>query len=168
MNCQSIAPLRRQLRILPGLNKNYLPALSRSSFHFFYLNIPRVDPAVPTCTHSVILLSIPTLPPARSQLLHPNQNNINLDTTQSYSKWVPLSLAYVTLLFYSRLLLTFISSQIQSVFRAIGSCLMAIVNAIGSICHAIISGVVTVIDVIISCLTCGYCGKRRRGRRSAV
>jgi threonine dehydrogenase-like Zn-dependent dehydrogenase len=44
---------------------------------------------------------------------------------------------------------------------------MAIVNAIGSICHAIISGVVTVIDVLISCLTCGYCGKRRRGR-SAV
>jgi threonine dehydrogenase-like Zn-dependent dehydrogenase len=46
---------------------------------------------------------------------------------------------------------------------------MAIVNAIGSICHAIISGVVTVIDVLISCLTCGYCGKRkRRGGRSAV
>lgn len=56
------------------------------------------------------------------------------------------------------------TSQIQSVFRAIGSCLMAIVNAVGSILHAIISGVVTVVDVIISCLTCGYCSRRKRTR----
>jgi threonine dehydrogenase-like Zn-dependent dehydrogenase len=41
---------------------------------------------------------------------------------------------------------------------------MGIVNAIGSILHAIIGGIVTVIDVIISCLTCGYCSRRKRSR----
>ncbi|KAL4898647.1 hypothetical protein BDV59DRAFT_197536 [Aspergillus ambiguus] len=63
-------------------------------------------------------------------------------------------------------------SCIGDVFRSIGACLMGIVNAIGSVCKAIIDGVVTVIDVIISCLTCGYCGRRRgtmrRTRRSRV
>jgi threonine dehydrogenase-like Zn-dependent dehydrogenase len=41
---------------------------------------------------------------------------------------------------------------------------MAVVNAIGSVLHAIISGIVTVVDVIISCLTCGYCSRRKRSR----
>ncbi|OJJ97507.1 uncharacterized protein BO95DRAFT_467107 [Aspergillus brunneoviolaceus CBS 621.78] len=63
-------------------------------------------------------------------------------------------------------------SCIQSVFHAIGACLMGIVNTIGSVCKAIIDGIVTLFDVIISCLTCGYCGNRRRtrthGRRSRV
>ncbi|KAE8349114.1 hypothetical protein BDV28DRAFT_68842 [Aspergillus coremiiformis] len=63
-------------------------------------------------------------------------------------------------------------SCIQSVFHAIGACLMGIVNTIGSLCKAIIDGVVTILDVIISCLTCGYCGRRRRGtmrtRRSRI
>lgn len=58
--------------------------------------------------------------------------------------------------------------QIQSVFRAIGSCLMSIVNAIGAVLHAIINGVVTVFDVIISFLTCGYCSRRKRRTRLAV
>ncbi|KAE8388258.1 hypothetical protein BDV23DRAFT_159653 [Aspergillus alliaceus] len=56
-------------------------------------------------------------------------------------------------------------SCIQSVFHAIGACLMGIVNTIGSVCKAIIDGVVTLFDVIISCLTCGYCGRRRGGTR---
>ncbi|KAI9934014.1 hypothetical protein ASPWEDRAFT_168292 [Aspergillus wentii DTO 134E9] len=55
-------------------------------------------------------------------------------------------------------------SCITSIFHAIGACLMGIVNTIGSICQAIISGVVTLLDVIIACLTCGYCGNRRRTR----
>ena len=61
--------------------------------------------------------------------------------------------------------------QIAGVFRSIGACLMGIVHAIGSICMAIINGVVSLFDVIITCLTCGYCGgRRRRGgvRRSRI
>ena len=65
-----------------------------------------------------------------------------------------------------------VRQQIQSVFHAIGACLMGIVNTIGAVCKAIIDGVVTLFDVIISCLTCGYCGRRRRGttrtRRSRI
>jgi threonine dehydrogenase-like Zn-dependent dehydrogenase len=45
---------------------------------------------------------------------------------------------------------------------------MGIVNTIGRVCKAIIDGVVTVIDVIISCLTCGYCGRRRRMTRGTT
>lgn len=59
-------------------------------------------------------------------------------------------------------------NQIGDVFRSIGACLMGIVNTIGRVCKAIIDGVVTVIDVIISCLTCGYCGRRRRMTRGTT
>lgn len=45
---------------------------------------------------------------------------------------------------------------------------MSIVSAIGAVLHAIINAIVTVIDVIVSCLTCGYCGRRKRATASAV
>lgn len=119
---------------------------------------------------------VPSATPQPTQLPRPVQDhrslkslNLNfslLDTPEDHSRWVPSFLAYVPLLTCPS---TYASTsadcpQIQSVFRAIGSCLMAIVNAIGSVLHAIINGIVTVFDVIISCLTCGYCGRKRRGR----
>ncbi|KAI0147503.1 hypothetical protein GGR57DRAFT_505680 [Xylariaceae sp. FL1272] len=54
-------------------------------------------------------------------------------------------------------------SCVQSIFRTIGNVIMAIVNGIGNILHAIISGIVSFFDILISFLTCGYCGKSRRG-----
>ncbi|TPX13896.1 uncharacterized protein E0L32_005596 [Thyridium curvatum] len=53
-------------------------------------------------------------------------------------------------------------TQIESVFRAIGSALMAIVHAIGAIIMAIVNGVIAVFDTIIGCLTCHRMGGRRR------
>jgi hypothetical protein len=47
--------------------------------------------------------------------------------------------------------------------RTIGGCIMAVVNGIGNILHAIISGIVSFFGIIISFLTCGYCGRHRRG-----
>jgi hypothetical protein len=58
--------------------------------------------------------------------------------------------------------------QIEAIFAAIGGCLMAIVNGIGALLEAIIAAIVTVCDVIISCLTCGYAGRRRRRARATV
>ncbi|KAI0475916.1 hypothetical protein GGR56DRAFT_640201 [Xylariaceae sp. FL0804] len=57
-------------------------------------------------------------------------------------------------------------SCIQSILHTIGSVLMAIVNGIGSILMAIINGIVAFFDILITFLTCGYCGKRRRGGRT--
>ncbi|KAA8569080.1 hypothetical protein MFRU_037g00110 [Monilinia fructicola] len=56
-------------------------------------------------------------------------------------------------------------SCITGMFRAIGAGLMAVVNGIGAILTGIINAIVAFFDVLISCLTCGSCGGRRRGRR---
>lgn len=61
--------------------------------------------------------------------------------------------------------------QIAGVFQSIGACLRGIVNAIGSVIMAIVNGVVSLCDIIITCLTCGYCGRRkgtRTTRRSRI
>lgn len=54
--------------------------------------------------------------------------------------------------------------QIEGVLHSIGHCLMTIVHAIGSILRAIVDGVVVLCDAVISCVTCGYCGKKKRSR----
>ncbi|KAL2828162.1 hypothetical protein BDW59DRAFT_159757 [Aspergillus cavernicola] len=53
-------------------------------------------------------------------------------------------------------------SCIRDLFRSIGACIMGVVNAIASGIKVVINGIVSVIGVLVSCLTCGYCGRRRR------
>ncbi|RQM06785.1 hypothetical protein DH86_00002756 [Scytalidium sp. 3C] len=57
--------------------------------------------------------------------------------------------------------------EIEGIFQTIGACLMAIVNGIGAVLRAIIDAIVTFFDIIISCLTCGWAGRRRRGAGTA-
>lgn len=65
-------------------------------------------------------------------------------------------------------MLTAALPQIQSALQTIGGCIMAIIGGIGSILHAIISAIVS-FGIVLSCLTCGYCGRRRaRTTRSRV
>ncbi|KAH8803185.1 hypothetical protein F5884DRAFT_861517 [Xylogone sp. PMI_703] len=62
-------------------------------------------------------------------------------------------------------------SCIRGLLQTIGAALMAVVNGIGAILRAIIDAIVTFFDILISCLTCGYAGRRRRravGTTSAV
>ncbi|KAL4781340.1 hypothetical protein BJX76DRAFT_360035 [Aspergillus varians] len=53
-------------------------------------------------------------------------------------------------------------SCIKDLFRSIGACIMGVVNAIATGIKVVINGIVSVIGVVVSCLTCGYCGKRKR------
>jgi hypothetical protein len=53
--------------------------------------------------------------------------------------------------------------QITGVFNSIGACLLGIVHIVGSICKGIVSGVVGLFEVLVTCLTCGYCGRRSKG-----
>ncbi|KND86488.1 hypothetical protein TOPH_08892 [Tolypocladium ophioglossoides CBS 100239] len=52
-------------------------------------------------------------------------------------------------------------SCIQSLLSTIGGCIMAVISGIGGILQAIISGIVSFCGIVVSCLTCGYCGRRR-------
>lgn len=54
-------------------------------------------------------------------------------------------------------------TQITAVFQAVGSCIMTVIDGIGAALQGIMSGVVTVCDIVVSCLTCGYVGRRRYG-----
>ncbi|OJJ04776.1 hypothetical protein ASPVEDRAFT_86158 [Aspergillus versicolor CBS 583.65] len=56
-------------------------------------------------------------------------------------------------------------SCIADLFRSIGACIMGVVNAIATGIKVVINGIVSVLGVLVSCLTCGYCGRRRRGTR---
>lgn len=43
---------------------------------------------------------------------------------------------------------------------------MAVISGIGGILQAIISGIVSFCGIIVSCLTCGYCGRKGHGTRT--
>ncbi|KAL2841443.1 hypothetical protein BJY01DRAFT_9485 [Aspergillus pseudoustus] len=53
-------------------------------------------------------------------------------------------------------------SCIRDLFRSIGACIMGVVNAIASGIKVVINGIVSILGVLVSCLTCGYVGRRRR------
>ncbi|KAL3477247.1 hypothetical protein BJX99DRAFT_257723 [Aspergillus californicus] len=56
-------------------------------------------------------------------------------------------------------------SCIKDLFRSVGACIMGVVNAIATGIKAIINGIVSVLGVLVSCVTCGYVGRRRRSTR---
>ena len=65
------------------------------------------------------------------------------------------------------------TSQIESIFRAIGAVLMGIVHAVATIIFVVVDGVLALFDIIVGCLTCqrggmghgrGWSGRRARRR----
>ncbi|KAL4803272.1 hypothetical protein BDV18DRAFT_163323 [Aspergillus unguis] len=56
-------------------------------------------------------------------------------------------------------------SCIKDLFRSIGACIMGVISAIATGLKAVINGIVSVLGVLVSCLTCGYVGRRRRSTR---
>ncbi|RMJ27516.1 hypothetical protein PHISP_01645 [Aspergillus sp. HF37] len=56
-----------------------------------------------------------------------------------------------------------VASCIVGVFNSIGACLLGIVHIVGSICSGIVNGIVGLFEVLVTCLTCGYCGRRKGG-----
>ncbi|KAL2871380.1 uncharacterized protein BJX67DRAFT_377158 [Aspergillus lucknowensis] len=56
-------------------------------------------------------------------------------------------------------------SCIRDLFRSVGACIMGVVNAVAAGIKAVINGIVSILGVLVSCLTCGYVGRRRRASR---